>query len=244
MEPLRPVRHGRPVAALGRRRAGAGTGAERPDHRRFLVRPGAPHPPRHPDEPVWSTYLTARGVEIRTRTRVTGFDRDKDRITNVRLERGRLETDAVLIAAGAWTPAVARLAGARLPIQAGKGYCLDYAPPPVPVGHALYLHETRVAVTPLDGIIRLAGTMEFSGINTHVRPERIAAIARAGATALRDWPADPGAATAGTGMRPMTPDGLPVIGLLKASATSPSPAVTPCSASPSPPPPPTPSPRC
>ncbi len=159
--------------------------------------------------------LQERGVEIRTRTRVTGFDRDKTRITNVRLERGRLETDAVLIAAGSWTPAVARLAGARVPIQPGKGYCLDYAPPPVPVQHALYLHEARVAVTPLHGLTRLAGTMEFSGVNTHLRPERIAAIARAGATALRDWPADPAIATAGTGMRPMTPDGLPVIGLLK-----------------------------
>src|SRR5215216_550405 len=135
-------------------------------------------------------YLNARGVAIRPGTRVTGFDRDGDRITNVRLERGRLETDAVLICAGAWTPAVARLAGARVPIQAGKGYCLDYVPSPAPVGHALYLHEARVAVTPLDGLTRLAGTMEFSGINTRIRPERIAAIARAGSTALRGWPAE------------------------------------------------------
>jgi D-amino-acid dehydrogenase len=57
--------------------------------------------------------------------------------------------------------------------------------------------------------------MEFSGINTRLRPERLAAIARAGATALRDWPPDPATAVAATGMRPMTPDGLPVIGLLK-----------------------------
>jgi D-amino-acid dehydrogenase len=160
-------------------------------------------------------YLTAHGVEIRSRTRATGFDRDGDRVTNVRLERGRLETDAVLIAAGAWTPAVVRLAGGRVPIQPGKGYCLDYAPSPVPVRRALYLHEARVAVTPLAGMTRLAGTMEFSGINDRIRPERIAAIARAGATALRGWPADPAVARAGSGLRPMTPDGLPAIGLLK-----------------------------
>ncbi|MEA2512563.1 MAG: D-amino-acid dehydrogenase [Thermomicrobiales bacterium] len=160
-------------------------------------------------------HLTARGVEIRSRTRVTGFDRVNDRITNVRLERGRLEADAVLIAAGSWTPRVARLAGVRVPIQPGKGYCLDYAPPPFPVRHALYLHEARVAVTPLDGLTRLAGTMEFSGINDRIRPERVAAIARAGATGLRNWPTDLGTARAGSGMRPMTPDGLPVIGPLK-----------------------------
>jgi D-amino-acid dehydrogenase len=160
-------------------------------------------------------YLTAHGVDLRPRTGVIGFDRERDRITNVRLQRGRLETDAVLICAGAWTPAVVRLAGARLPIQPGKGYCLDYAPSPVPVRHALYLHEARVAVTPLTGLTRLAGTMEFSGLNDRIRPERTAAIARAGATALRDWPTDPAIARAGTGPRPMTPDGLPVIGLLK-----------------------------
>jgi D-amino-acid dehydrogenase len=131
------------------------------------------------------------------------------------LERGRLEADAVLLCAGAWTPAVARLAGARVPIEAGKGYCLDYAPPPTGVGHAVYLHEARVAVTPLDGMVRLAGTMEFAGIDERVRPQRVAAIARAGATALHGWPADPGAARVGSGLRPMTPDGLPVIGRLK-----------------------------
>jgi D-amino-acid dehydrogenase len=159
--------------------------------------------------------LTARGVEIRPGTRVTGFDRERDRVTNVRLERGRLEADAVVVCAGAWTPAVARLAGARVPIEAGKGYCLDYAPPPIGVAHAIYLHEARVAVTPLDGMVRLAGTMEFAGIDDRIRPERVAAIARAGARALRGWPTDPGAARVGSGLRPMTPDGLPVIGLLR-----------------------------
>ncbi len=158
--------------------------------------------------------LVERGVDIRTETRVTGFDLANGHLTNVRFERGRLEVDAAVLCAGAWTGRLAKLAGARLPIQGGKGYSLDYAPPPRPVGHALYLHEARVAVTPLNGMVRLAGTMEFSGLNHRIRPERVAAIARAGAAALRDWPADPGIAHVGTGLRPMTPDGLPVIGWL------------------------------
>ena len=71
--------------------------------------------------------------------------------------------------------------GCNVPIEAGKGYSIDLAPPPAlpePVGRPLYLHETRVAITPLDGMIRLAGTMELSGLNHDVRPERVAAIAR------------------------------------------------------------------
>jgi D-amino-acid dehydrogenase len=103
----------------------------------------------------------------------------------------------------------------KLPLQGGKGYSLDYTPPPVEVRHPIYLHEARVAVTPFDGTVRLAGTMEFSGINEIVRPARVEAISRTAATMLAGWPANPSrATTVGNGLRPMTPDGIPVIGLL------------------------------
>ena len=159
-------------------------------------------------------FLTARGVAIRPNQPVTAIEHANGRATAVRVTGDRIEADAVLLCAGAWTPRVARLVGVRIPIQGGKGYSLDYAPPPRPVSHALYLHEVRVAVTPLDGMVRLAGTMEFSGLNNMIRSDRVAAIARAGATALRDWPADPAVPRVGSGLRPMTPDGLPVIGWL------------------------------
>jgi len=66
----------------------------------------------------------------------------------------------------------------------------------------------------MDGMIRLAGTMEFSGINDIVRPERVAALARGAARGFRQWPEGTSGATIGSGLRPMTPDGLPVIGWL------------------------------
>ena len=67
-------------------------------------------------------------------------------------------------------------------------------------------------------MIRLAGTMEFSGLNDTIRPERVAAIARSAGWAIRGWP-DPtptrgAGVTVWTGPRPMTPDGLPLIGWL------------------------------
>ena len=159
--------------------------------------------------------LTSEGVEIRSGTPATGFVRSGGAVTAVETPAGAVVADAVLIAAGAWSGKISRLAGAPLPIEAGKGYSLDYAPPPRPVNRPISLHGVRVAVTPLVGSVRLAGTMELSGINEQIRPERVAAVARAGAAFLRDWPADPArAATVWTGMRPLTPDGLPVIGLL------------------------------
>jgi D-amino-acid dehydrogenase len=56
--------------------------------------------------------------------------------------------------------------------------------------------------------------MELSGLNDRIAPRRVRAVARAGAASLRGWPTDPGRATAWTGARPLTPDGLPLIGLV------------------------------
>ena len=80
--------------------------------------------------------------------------------------------------------------------------------------HLTRVEDAHVAVTPLDGFIRVAGTMEFSGFDGSVNPTRVAAIQRAAAEGLRDW--DPRAPhrPAWAGLRPMTPDGLPMVGRL------------------------------
>lgn len=161
-------------------------------------------------------WLEERNVEFRSATRVTGFDAPDGTVRAVGTTSGAIPCDGAVIAAGVWTGEVARLAGVKLPIQGGKGYCLDYTPAPQTFSRPLYLHEARVAVTPFDGGVRLAGTMEFSGINDIMRPKRVAALSRTASTMLKDFPADPKHATRiGNGLRPMTPDGLPVIGLLR-----------------------------
>lgn len=159
-------------------------------------------------------WLSERMVEIKTNSKVVGFAHSGGKVSAVETTSGRVEADAVLIAAGARSGAVAALAGAILPIEGGKGYCLDYAPPPTPVTRPLDFAESRFACTPMQGMVRLAGTMELSGINDTVRPERVAAIARGASRGLRNWPADPSIAKVDSGLRPMTPDGLPVIGWL------------------------------
>jgi D-amino-acid dehydrogenase len=160
-------------------------------------------------------WLADHGVEFKTSTTVTGFERGGAGITAVQTTNGTVKCEGAVIAAGVHTGAVSRLAGRPLPIQGGKGYCLNYSPPPVEAKHPIYLHEARVAVTPFDGALRLAGTMEFSGINEVVRPERLGALSRAASRMLRNVSPDPAQATSsGSGLRPMAPDGIPVIGLL------------------------------
>ncbi|TWF81075.1 D-amino acid dehydrogenase small subunit [Pseudonocardia hierapolitana] len=118
--------------------------------------------------------------------------------------------DAVVLATGAWLPELARTVGVRLPVQAGRGYSFSAAadrPLPQPV----YLPAARVALTPLGERVRVAGTMEIADRDAPFDGRRVAAIVRSVAPYLRGVDLadvrDPW-----VGPRPLTPDGLPLIG--------------------------------
>jgi D-amino-acid dehydrogenase len=127
---------------------------------------------------------------------------------------GAARADAAVIAAGAWSSRVARCFGVTLPIRPGKGYSVDYVPPPVATRIPIMLSEAHCVITPLDGAVRVAGTMEFGGLDERVSATRVAALRRGPARYLRGWdPSAPSLAPT-AGLRPMAPDGLPVIGRL------------------------------
>ncbi|MGW5449504.1 NAD(P)/FAD-dependent oxidoreductase [Streptomyces asiaticus] len=123
-----------------------------------------------------------------------------------------LRADAFVIAGGAWTPRLTGPLGFRLPLQAGKGYGFDFRPAPVRLRTATYLSEAKVAVTPLTSGIRLAGTMEFTGLDENVDTVRAGAIADSAGRYFRTWDTTAARPRAWAGLRPMTPDGLPAIG--------------------------------
>jgi D-amino-acid dehydrogenase len=156
--------------------------------------------------------LRARGGVVHSGVEVTGaVRRGTNRVVEVQSPSGAFAGDAFVIAAGAWSGRIARRFGFFLPVQAGKGYSVTVAEPAARPNRALYLYEPRVGLSPFAGAVRLGGTMELSGINTRIVPARVAAIRRAGAEFL------PGSERGDvqvewTGMRPLTPDGLPVIG--------------------------------
>ncbi len=126
----------------------------------------------------------------------------------------RVRADALVIAAGAWSGRVARMLGTSLPIRPGKGYSVDYVPGQLASGSVVMLSEAHCAVTPLDGATRVAGTMEFGRLDERISAIRLRALKNAPARYFRAWdPAAPSLAPS-AGLRPMTPDGLPVIGRL------------------------------
>ena len=156
--------------------------------------------------------LGSLGVEIVEGAPIDDVVLRGDRVTAV-LSRGRRFTaDDVVLAAGAWTGVLSRLFGAPLPVRSGKGYSVDAEP--LPLRSAVSLSEVKVAVTPFDGRLRLAGTMEFGGLDERVDEVRVAGIRRGPTAYLRGWSSQAPMTAPRAGMRPVTPDGLPVIGRL------------------------------
>ena len=79
---------------------------------------------------LWGYAQTAqkRGVRVETFTNVTGFEISGDRVRAVQTDRGRIGCDTVVLAAGAWSPEVARLAGVQLPNEPHRHEILSTEP--------------------------------------------------------------------------------------------------------------------
>lgn len=127
---------------------------------------------------------------------------------------GSERADALVIAAGAWSGRVARLLGSRLPVRPGKGYSVDYVPAVLDLRPMVMMAEAHVVATPLDGGTRIAGTMEFGGLDERVSAVRARAIMAAPARYVRDWVPDAPHLEPSAGLRPMMPDGIACIGRL------------------------------
>ena len=155
--------------------------------------------------------LPALGVQVLTNTTVEAFDQTKGKITSVVTSAGSFEADNMVLAAGSWSVPLARKLGIKLPIQPGKGYSLTLDPwDGMPKG-PLYLAEIKVGVTPWRESIRLAGTMELAGFGLDINQRRVDAIVRGTRSYLTDVSMHK-AQEVWAGLRPVTFDGLPIIG--------------------------------
>lgn len=154
------------------------------------------------------------GVQVWTRTEALGFESGKGKITAVHTTRGDFHPDQVILAGGCWSPELARGLKLRIPIQAAKGYSVTIENPPVTPKMPLLFSEASVVVNPLGHALRIAGTLELAGMDFSFSSRRIRAIQRSSEAYL------PGLGEARVieiwrGLRPCTPDGLPIISRVK-----------------------------
>lgn len=153
--------------------------------------------------------LVQRGVDVQEGVEVRDIDVAGSRVAAIRTSAGVYPSERIVLAPGAWLAPLARLFGGRLPVEAGKGYSFELRPREMP-RHALLLLEPHVGCSPLGERLRVAGTMEFSGINARLNRARIQSIIDGSREMLDGWQAlDEDSVW--SGLRPIAPDGLPII---------------------------------
>lgn len=157
-------------------------------------------------------YLDKSGVALHKNETVTDVSITGNKITGVTTNKTSYKADEVVFAAGSWTSELSKKLNLKLPLQAGKGYRINVEEP-TNITMPAILMEKKIAVTPMEGFTRFAGTMEFSGINHNIRKERVEAIAK-GVEGYYQGLRLPEEAkkNAQCGLRPVSPDGLPYIG--------------------------------
>ena len=153
------------------------------------------------------------GVEFRYGTAIGRIEAEGGRVSAVHTDAGSLKADRYVVATGSHAPAMLRPLGIRLPVYPVKGYSLT-----VPITHndrapeSTVMDEThKVAVTRLGNRIRVGGTAQLSGFDLSLSPERRRTLEFVVGDLFPDG-GDVSKASFWTGLRPMTPDGTPVLG--------------------------------
>ncbi len=160
------------------------------------------------------SYLEKKGVSILSNEEVKSFDKKKNKIISIVTKNKVIKIEELVVASGAWTQNLVKQLNINVPIQAGKGYRIN-TKKETGIKIPSILMEAKVAVTPMNGFTRFAGTMEINGINHDINPKRVEAITKAGEKYYKGLKFDAKEKEmAACGLRPCSPDGLPYIGRL------------------------------
>jgi D-amino-acid dehydrogenase len=165
-----------------------------------------------------AALAAAAGVVFRQDVTITGLRREGDLIAGVQTNQGRITADRYVMALGSYSPLMLRQIGVRLQVYPVKGYSITVpisAEARAPV--STVMDETfKVAITRLGDRIRVGGTAELGGWSLMLREGRRGTLVHS-LTDLFPGAGDIDKASFWTGLRPMTPDGPPVIGPTKYS---------------------------
>lgn len=157
--------------------------------------------------------LVRLGVTFLWQTEVSGFKTESGALRALKTSRGEIESDEVVLSGGVWSAQLAKELDLKLPMQAGKGYSLTLANPKQLPELCSICTEARLAVTPMEGTLRVGGTMEMAGIDESITQRRVRGITRA---FPQYFPAfeetDFAEVKPWSGLRPVSPDGMPYIG--------------------------------
>ncbi len=160
-----------------------------------------------------SEMAEAQGVTFRYGVGIDGLEAEGGRIVAARTSAGRLTADAFVVALGSYSPMLVAPFGIKLPVYPVKGYSITV--PIVDEGRApvsTVMDEThKIAITRLGGRIRVGGMAEIAGFDMSLKAKRQATLTHS-VEDLFGGAGDQSQASFWCGLRPMTPDGTPVVG--------------------------------
>ena len=155
----------------------------------------------------------ALGVKFRFGVNIKGIERSGNEISGVTTDHGQLTADRYILALGSYSPLLAKPLGIDLPIYPVKGFSIT-----VPISQPEFAPEStimdethKVAVTRLGDRIRVGGTAQLSGYDLRLDESRRDTLEFV-VSDLFPRGGDVAKAEFWTGLRPMTPDGTPIIG--------------------------------
>jgi D-amino-acid dehydrogenase len=158
---------------------------------------------------VGAAFVQAGG-EIR-RDRIRALTTADGRVTGAEGEAMRHEADEVVVAAGAWSAKLLAPLGYRIPLETQRGYHVNLPAAGIDISRPVVPADRKVFITPMEGGLRVAGTVEFGGLDGAPNEARARLLyddlAAAFPQARRD-----GAEGFWMGHRPCLPDSVPVIG--------------------------------
>jgi len=163
-------------------------------------------------------HLENAGVEFIYDAEVSSFEIKANSISSVVTSKGAFDADEFVLATGSWSENVAAQLKLNLPVQAGKGYSMTLKSPVQLPTLCSILTEARVAVTPMNGALRFAGTMEIGASGTGINLNRVKGIIESipeffPAFNEQSFEQEP----VWSGLRPCSPDGMPYVGRTRAA---------------------------
>jgi D-amino-acid dehydrogenase len=153
------------------------------------------------------------GADIREGAEVTALERGSTASLRVLTSAGAFEADRVVVAAGPSSPPLLARLGIRMPVIGARGYSLTVSGGGARPRHALYLAEAKVGVSSYDDSVRIAGVFELGRRAPTLDRRRLDAMIASVEPYFATWrPSREAPLLEWAGLRPMTADGLPLIG--------------------------------
>lgn len=162
---------------------------------------------------VMRERVRAAGGEILYSKSLDSIEHANGQVTAIHNNGERHAVDQLVIAGGSWSAEILRNLGIHLPLQAGKGYSLTLTQPKQLPELCSIFCEAKVAITPMNGTLRFAGTMEVGDLSLKINPRRVKGIIRSVQPYFPEFSeADFADVTPWAGLRPVSPDGMPYMG--------------------------------